>query len=696
MTENKIILVVMIKNEEKIITRCIDSVLNLCDAVCITDTGSTDNTCQILENYFKTLSIPCKLYKTNWKNFGHSRSESYNNAVDFCNELKWSNNNTYGLLIDADMKLIVKTYPFDKSQLVRNGYTLQQENSYIKYNNVRFVKLNATWKCVGVTHEYWSGEDVGHIDSSQIVINDVGDGGCKADKFSRDIRLLEQGIIDEPNNVRYYFYLAQSYRDSNDFNKAIQYYKKRIDFGGWIEEIYQSYYSISTCYLRLNNIRKFEQYGQMAYDYKQNRYESIYQLCKYFREKKEYYKALHYCIIGLNMKPNNDVLFIEKLEGKFEYEYSIIHYYVFPNDRLTGLKYNLNYFNNNMLINDNNVKEHIKNNIYYYLERLADKGTLLDLEMPDINFSLNQALQQFEKNGQNKIVCDHNFKCSSPCIIKYKGRTLINYRYVNYILNDSLLYQYNDNLIITINGFTYVDLIMNRNGERTFNKTSDLVLFENIKFDNPKSNIYGLEDVRLIEFKGKIIYFATSREFTDVNRIVMGEYDIQNVKYLNNMVLYPPVNTYCEKNWIPFNYKDEEILIIYKWYPLQYGRINGNKLEIINEFLTPKYFEYFRGSSTLVKYNDLYYAVVHGVKYEENNKRKYFHNIVVLSDKNAFNLPIPIQYSAPFYFNKFCIEYCIGLIIEDDIFSFIFSQRDRNPNILNINMKEINKLLITI
>ena len=41
-----------------------------------------------------------------------------------------------------------------------------------------------------------------------IWIDDIGDGGSKGDKFERDIRLLKQGLEEEPNNGRYYFYLA--------------------------------------------------------------------------------------------------------------------------------------------------------------------------------------------------------------------------------------------------------------------------------------------------------------------------------------------------------------------------------------------------------------------------------------------------------------------------------------------------------
>jgi len=59
----------MIKNEEKIIERCLKNAMSICDAICVTDTGSTDNTCNKVEEIFKTLQVPCKLYHDTWKNF---------------------------------------------------------------------------------------------------------------------------------------------------------------------------------------------------------------------------------------------------------------------------------------------------------------------------------------------------------------------------------------------------------------------------------------------------------------------------------------------------------------------------------------------------------------------------------------------------------------------------------------------------
>ena len=72
----------------------------------------------------------------------------------YCEELGWDPNSTYGLLLDADMKLVVGN--LSKQSLVENGYKILQENSNLIYYNVRLVLLNDSWKCIGVTHESFS------------------------------------------------------------------------------------------------------------------------------------------------------------------------------------------------------------------------------------------------------------------------------------------------------------------------------------------------------------------------------------------------------------------------------------------------------------------------------------------------------------------------------------------------------------
>jgi hypothetical protein len=131
-SQKRIIFLSMIKNESKIIKRCIESALALgvADAVCICDTGSTDTTVEVLQEYFKDFSIPAKVVEGPqhaWQNFGYNRSQSFLAAVEYCKELGWDPEHTYALALDADMELKPQSL-FNKQELTANGYKIIQKN----------------------------------------------------------------------------------------------------------------------------------------------------------------------------------------------------------------------------------------------------------------------------------------------------------------------------------------------------------------------------------------------------------------------------------------------------------------------------------------------------------------------------------------------------------------------------------------
>lgn len=653
----KIILISMIKNEAKIIERCIKSALPILDAICITDTGSTDDTVNIVNNIIKNLKIPGKLYLDQWKDFCYNRNNSFLNAITYCKELNWDLDTTYGLLLDADMQLVIGN--FDKNILNKNGHNIIQDNQYIEYYNTRFIKLSCNWKCVGVTHEYWDGGETEQIKKNLVYINDIGDGGCKSDKTERDIRLLEEGIKNEPKNMRYYFYLAQSYKDSGKFKKAIEFFKKRINMGGWFEEIWYSHYMISKCYLLLENPEKYEAWALKAYKYRKQRAESIYMLTKYFREEGQHFKAYHYYLMGKDIPQlDNDILFIEKdvYLGLFEYENTILHYYIYPNEKLRGLQININYINHYNIYIDT-----VFSNIDFYMPRLLDNAESFDIEA----------------NSSDK-----DFIPSSTSLLQLKDKVLVNVRFVNYRIQSDGSYLMSkkgelssQNNVITKNAYMYYDLNMLPITELTF--------MEDTISDIPSKNcmIYGLEDVRLYKIADKVYYTATTQNYSynENIRVLKGEYDLSNNKFINNTCLIPPIETYCEKNWIAL-----EDYFIYKWHPLEIGKIVENKLKIIINVETPNFFKYYRGSSNVVEYKNDFWMITHGIK--NCTPRKYFHQIVILD--NNYKLK---KYTLPFYFDKLAIEYCLGLLILDDIIHMTVSRNDSNPILVKIPIKNLQK-----
>ena len=51
-------LCMIVRNEEKVLARCLDSVRGIADEICITDTGSTDKTREIAQKYGTVQAFP--------------------------------------------------------------------------------------------------------------------------------------------------------------------------------------------------------------------------------------------------------------------------------------------------------------------------------------------------------------------------------------------------------------------------------------------------------------------------------------------------------------------------------------------------------------------------------------------------------------------------------------------------------------
>lgn len=255
-------LVMIVRNEEKVIERCLNRVKDHIAYWVIVDTGSDDKTPDLIQ---KTLSdIPGELHHRPWVNFGVNRSESLRFAKGKAD---------YLLLCDADEQIIFSD-KFDSSELTEEAYSIGhvgEETYFVPY----LLRGDVNWGYVGVTHEFLASD---HIFSKKklytLSILDLQDGGFKHDKFERDIKLLEQGLIDEPNNSRYKYYLANSYYNVKNYEKAIEWYKKRIEDGGWVEEVTMAYENLGICYDELGKKEEALHYWLEAYDYNPNRLES--------------------------------------------------------------------------------------------------------------------------------------------------------------------------------------------------------------------------------------------------------------------------------------------------------------------------------------------------------------------------------------------------------------------------------------
>ena len=67
------------------------------------------------------------------------------------------------------------------------------------------------------------------------------------------------------------------------------------------------------------------------------------------------------------------------------------------------------------------------------------------------------------------------------------------------------------------------------------------------------------------------------------NLMVKGKYNVFNFQLTDIIAIESPYNLQCEKNWTPIASGVENEFFIYKWYPMEIGRLIGSKLQIENE-----------------------------------------------------------------------------------------------------------------
>lgn len=670
---NKIIFLLMIKNESKIIERCIEHALPHVDAIAVLDTGSTDDTVKICKRVLSACGKPYQVAVEPFKNFGYNRTVSFQKAQELCRKLKWDGETTYAMAVDADM-VIVPSPEFKDYKMTYNGYNVIQANGNMKYYNTRFMKCGYDWKCIGATHEYWSGDPSDKIPFEVFYIDDRNDGGCKSDKFERDVRLLTQEIKENPKNDRAHFYLAQSLKDSGRFAESVELYKKRIKLGGWVEEVWYSHYQIGKCYELMGDINEMERWMNRAFQFHPVRSEPLYHLTQYFRIVSQHFKAYHYYLKGKDIPyPKDDVLFIEDqvYNGLFEYEHTILACYIFNKTKQDCLTDIVSYINRNIPHHVGNVWD----NLHYYTEALKDStyhGTYSAFTIKD----------------------QEQYKVSSCSLVPYSNdpakRYLMNTRYVNYSIDPYGNYHMRcpDGNVRTKNGYVYLDA--------NYEPTTEVQMLEEDYTRHP-SNIEGLEDVRLFTHEGKLRCMASSKNITNDGNIVIayGDYQPENNKITNLQVLCGPRPEPCQKNWI---YVDESHLqhtekskgklnVIYGWNPMEVGALNeNNHLEIHTTYSTPALFSRFRGSSRVVSYNNKMYAVVHFVKYSQ--PRCYYHSVVQFNE----NTMKPEAFAAPFSFCEPKIEYCIGFNIDDGMAAFVFSRNDCDPSKITVPLKNLRMI----
>lgn len=312
----------IVKNESKVITRCLGSLKSIIDYWVILDTGSTDGTQGIIKEFMK--DVPGELHEEPFVNFEYSR----NKALDFA-----KGKADYVLIIDADEVLSIAK-DFKKTDLDKDFYHLMTEYGGTEYTRVQLINNALNWRWVGVLHEALDCPDAktsALLPGLRNIVNTDGARSQDPNKFQKDVAVLEEALKKDPTNTRYTFYLAQSHRDARNHPEAIAIYNKRAEMGGWDQEVYWSMYQAAL--LQKVSGRPPEEFIPSlykAYHYRCTRVEPLYHLANYYRGEGNFALAYLIAQVGCSVPHSSDILFVEKwmYDWGLPLEFSIAAYWI--------------------------------------------------------------------------------------------------------------------------------------------------------------------------------------------------------------------------------------------------------------------------------------------------------------------------------------------------------------------------------
>jgi GR25 family glycosyltransferase involved in LPS biosynthesis/glycosyltransferase involved in cell wall biosynthesis len=324
----------IVKNEGHIIADTLAHLLKYIqfDYWVISDTGSTDKTKEIIQEFFQTRNIPGELVETPWRDFGFNRSEAFRHAYKKAD---------YAFVWDADDEIsgdFKLPAVLDADSYL---FTFGCEDGF-RYSRAQMFNNHQKWIYKGVLHEYaMCTEPTKPSDTVTgnyyFISGRRGDRSKDPNKYLKDALVLEKACKEaleakDPIYNRYVFYCAQSYSSCNMYEKAVEFYKKSADSKEqWQQERYIACLEIYEACEKLGKPEEALRFLVDSYYYDKKRIECIYRLIKHYCVRNAPEVAYMYYSLIQNYLENEyptDNISTRLFARKAEYDFYLPYYMV--------------------------------------------------------------------------------------------------------------------------------------------------------------------------------------------------------------------------------------------------------------------------------------------------------------------------------------------------------------------------------
>ena len=284
----------IVKNEAHVIQRCLRSVRPYIDSYSISDTGSTDDTMEIIRE--ELAGLPGVLVSDAWQDYSTNR----NLALDRCV-------GDHILSIDAD-DVIVASHPPLVLPLEFDGFAIRLHFPDYFYWQLKIIRNDPRWRWVGKLHEVMTFDGKPNVVRiNDVSMNILGAEGSQNEigKYERYLAILEH----EPATARNLFYHGQTLAILGRYLEAADKYLECAAKSKWDEEVYVALWQVGYL-LRLSGRPIEEVLSALlrAHNYRPQRLEALVELCEQLRLHGKYQESYDLSLITPAL--SGDTLFV--------------------------------------------------------------------------------------------------------------------------------------------------------------------------------------------------------------------------------------------------------------------------------------------------------------------------------------------------------------------------------------------------
>lgn len=302
----------MITRRDPHLENCLKSFADYVEEICICINDPEDQ-----ESQNVALKYGAKVYVTTECNDAEGRiidfSLARNKSLELATQrfIMWCDSDDIIVGMDKLAELL-ETTPDNTGYLFPYEYSYNERKQVLCRHYRERVVPRGSCHFVNPVHEVLvpiPTSPVSFVTNDTLIFQHQRQYNPKPTEAQRNLRILKDFVVKNPDDVRNMYYIGLEYANCNDLPNAVKYLEMYIDKSGWDDERAMAAYKLVDIYQAMSDYKTGLKWAYKSLEIK-DWFESYFALCKMYYHLNNWVRSAHYGMIALQQPKTQTFLFV--------------------------------------------------------------------------------------------------------------------------------------------------------------------------------------------------------------------------------------------------------------------------------------------------------------------------------------------------------------------------------------------------